>query len=58
MRDILLTMLSALVCIIIFINLYITISLAKKANKQTAIAVILSSLNVAADVCILMFLWF
>lgn len=58
MRDILLTMLSTLVCIIIFINLYITISLAKKANKQTAIAVILSSLNVAADVCILMFLWF
>lgn len=58
MRDILLTMLSALICIIIFINLYITISLAKKANKQTAIAVILSSLNVAADVCILMFLWF
>lgn len=58
MRDILLTMLSTLVCIIIFINLYITISLAKKANKQTAIAVILSSFNVAADVCILMFLWF
>lgn len=58
MRDILLTMLSTLVCIIIFINLYITISLAKKANKQTAIAVILSSLNVAADGCILMFLWF
>lgn len=58
MRDILLTMLSTLVCIIIFINLYITISLAKKANKQTAIAVILSSLNVAADICILMFLWF
>lgn len=58
MRDILLTMLSTLICIIIFINLYITISLAKKANKQTAIAVILSSLNVAADVCILMFLWF
>lgn len=58
MRDILLTMLSTLVCIIIFFNLYITISLAKKANKQTAIAVILSSLNVAADVCILMFLWF
>lgn len=57
MRDILLTMLSALICIIIFINLYITISLAKKANKQTAIAVILSSLNVAADVCVLMFLW-
>lgn len=58
MRDILLTMLSTLICIIIFINLYITISLAKKANKQTAIAVILSSLNVAADVCVLMFLWF
>lgn len=58
MRDILLTMLSTLVCIIIFINLYITISLAKKANKQTAIAVILSSLNVAAGVCVLMFLWF
>ena len=58
MRDILLTMLSTLICIIIFINLYITISLAKKANKQTAIAVILSSLNVAADICILMFLWF
>lgn len=58
MRDILLTMLSTLVCIIIFINLYITISLAKKANKQTAIAVILSSLNAAADICILMFLWF
>lgn len=57
MRDILLTMLSTLICIIIFINLYITISLAKKANKQTTIAVIFSSLNVAADVCILMFLW-
>lgn len=58
MRDILLTMLSTLICIIIFFNLYITINLAKNANKQTAIAVILSSLNVAADVCVLMFLWF